>query len=62
MRGTSPLAASCEVRGLVDPPVVVTIGPKHPLVFCGVYEPPRAARRIARPRFRAARGLLAKIG
>ena len=32
LRGTR-LSPSCEVRGLVDPPVVVTIGPKHPLVF-----------------------------
>ena len=36
--------ASCETAGVVDPPVVVTVGPKHPLSFGGVYEQPRAAR------------------
>ena len=43
--------ASSEARGFVDPPVVVTAGPKHPLFFGGVYEPPRAARWIAGPAF-----------
>ena len=52
-----PHLASCEARGLVDPPVVVTVGPKHPLFLGGVYEPPRAARRIAGPAF-ARRGSL----
>jgi hypothetical protein len=36
--------ASCETGGVVDPPVVVMVGPKHPLSFGGVYEQPRAAR------------------
>ena len=46
----------------VAPPVVVTVGPKHPLWFGGVYEQPRAARWIhgpafARPRVRPGRRL-----
>jgi len=56
------LVASCETGGVVDPPVVVMVGPKHPLSFGGVYEQPRAARWSHGPRFRAARGLSAKIG
>ena len=46
-----PSFASSEARGFVDPPVVVTAGPKHPLFFGGVYEPSRAARWIAGPAF-----------
>jgi hypothetical protein len=51
--------ARCEARRLVDTPVLVTVGPKHPLFFGGVYEPPRVGATDRRPRFRAARGLLA---
>lgn len=45
------LFASCEPRGVIDTPVVATVGPKHPVFFGGVYEPPRAERRIAGPAF-----------
>jgi hypothetical protein len=60
--GRALLLASCEARGLIDTPVVATVGPKHPLFFGGVYEPPRAGATDRGPRLRAARGLLAKIG
>jgi hypothetical protein len=50
--GASALfVASSEARGLVGPPVVVTVGPKHPLFDCGVHEPPRPARRVTGPAF-----------
>ena len=41
--------ARCEAHGLVDPRVVVKVGPRHPLSFGSVYEPARVARRIACP-------------
>ena len=34
----SPHLASCETCGVVDLPVVVTVDPKHPLSFGGVYQ------------------------
>ncbi len=49
--GSDLLFASSETRRVVDPPVVVTTGSKHPLSFGGMYEQPRTARRIAGPAF-----------
>ena len=34
------LVATSESGGVVDPPVIVMVGPKHPLSFGGVYEQP----------------------
>jgi hypothetical protein len=37
MLGAHLRFATSEARGVVDSPVVVTAGPKHPLSFGGVY-------------------------
>ena len=52
-RGLQQRRASRQLRDRrgVAPPVVVTVGPKHPLTFGGVYEQPRAARWIHGPAF-----------
>ena len=56
-RVSALLLATSEARGLVDPPLVVTVGPKHPLFFGGVYEPRVPARGIAAPLSRGERSL-----
>ena len=45
-------------RGVLDPSLVVSVGPKDPLSLRGVYEPPRAARRIHGPAFARREGSL----
>jgi hypothetical protein len=45
------LFASCEARGVVNPWVMVTAGPKHPLFLGGVYARLLATAPIDRPAF-----------
>jgi hypothetical protein len=60
--GPSPHIVSCETRSVADLTIITIVAPKDPLSTGGVYEATESGATDPWSRFRAARGLSAKIG